>query len=137
MKAQVYTGLPDTGKTRVAKMISEHLGKEKTVWIDGRHASPYIYNPFLFAGVSDGTKLIVIDDCPIDFDYTILFTTVIVQGEFKFKIRVETMGSRPKEVLVDQIIITTERLLPKWTDCYSFNRLFEVIEFPLNLWTLD
>ena len=38
MKARIFIGKEATGKTRVAKMISEYIGKDKTVTLCGGHS---------------------------------------------------------------------------------------------------
>lgn len=137
MKAKIYTGEPRSGKSRVATMISEHIGKEKTFWISARKIRKDLSEiPFLFARISENTKLIIFDDCPPYFDYSFFFPVEDNQpygGDLKFRITVEEPQKKRREILIPQLIFTTEKLDSKWTDFgASFNARFDIVEFPLH-----
>ncbi|MFA5158629.1 MAG: hypothetical protein WC451_05605 [Patescibacteria group bacterium] len=137
MKAKIYTGAPRSGKSRVANMISEHVGKEKTFWLCARKMKRDISDiTFLLAGIPDNTELIVFDDCPTHFDYSFFFPvedSTHNGGDLKFRLIVEEPQKKRREILIPQIIFTTEKLDSKWTDFgASFNARFDIIEFPLH-----
>ena len=137
MKAKIYVGAPRSGKSRVANMISEHIGKEKTFWLSARKMKRDLSDiPFLFAGIPDITELIVFDDCPENFDYSFFFPVEDDRsngGDLKFRLIVNERMKNQREILIPQIIFTTEKLDSKWTEFgASFDARFDIIEFPLH-----
>lgn len=141
MKAKIYTGESRTGKTRVAQMVSEHVGVDKTFWLSARGLSRDKSSniPFLLAGISDNTELLIIDDCPIDFDYSYFFPVEDKSPRnadgsgLKFRLTVEESQKKRRDILIPQIIFTTVKLDPKWKESgASFNARFDIIEFPLS-----
>jgi hypothetical protein len=137
MKAKIFTGAPRTGKTRVANMISEHIGKEKTFWVTAKNIKGRVNGrPFLFEGITDKTELIIFDDCPINFDFSCFFPVednTPYGGDLKFRLTVKEPKKKIREILIPQIIFTTEKLDPKWKDSgASFNGRFDIVEFPLS-----
>ena len=132
MKAKIFVGPPSSGKTRVAKMIAEHVGEKKVFFISASMRK----TPFMFNAMHLDTKLLIIDDCQYNFDYS-LFSDVQDKrpygGELKFELWVEKPTHEPIELLIPQIIFITEKLNPKWLNFgASFDSRFEVVEFPLN-----
>ena len=117
MKAKIFVGPRDSGKSRVAEMIADHVGHHKTVLLNGKEFT--VFRASLFSEVSENTELIVFDDAPINFDYTSLLVNHVVryiEDEILFKIKREVPGSYPIVYLVPQIIITTQQLSEKWLD---------------------
>lgn len=132
MKAKIFVGPRDSGKSRVAEMIAEYVGVSKTLTINGR--GRLFDDPFLFHGMTAHTELIIIDDVDIDFEYMHLYDTYYEgrEGEeLLFRIQCNTMGGRKANFLIPQIIITTQKLNACW-DGASFTERFEVINFPLS-----
>ena len=138
MKAKIYVGPPMSGKTRVAKMIAEHLGEDKVVFLSGRELKKIKLEDilFFFIFLTNKTELIIIDDVPINFDYSYFFhiqNDRIKGGELQFEIPVEKKCEKPKKILVPQLIIITEKLDAKWVKNWrSFNALFDIVDFPLH-----
>lgn len=133
MKAKIFVGPRDSGKTRVAKMIADHVGIDKTFIIYGRR--PIFEDSFIYHGMNTKTKLIIFDDVPLDFDYKELFKTMThidEDGDMLFRIKCNTKGEWVTEHYIPQIIITTTKLDSKWYELGdSFRRRFDVIDFPL------
>ena len=67
MKAKIFVGPAYSGKTRTAQMISEYIGKDKSVFISGRNLVNY--SPFGLEEINSNTELLIIDDCPINFSF--------------------------------------------------------------------
>lgn len=135
MKAKIFTGVPESGKTRVARMIAEHVGKEKTHWIDAKELTRKKLNftSYLFNGISDNVQLVVFDDCPIDFDYSLFMSVENNNDNIKFRLWVNERGKVPRVISVPQIIFTTEKLHPMWFEVgASFNVRFDIVQFPLS-----
>ena len=137
MKAKIYVGVTRSGKTRVANMISEHVGKEKTFWVDAKKMKRDISNlPSLLAGIPDTIELIVFDDCLPNLEYSFFFPVEdnrFYGGDLKFKLIVAEKGKKTREILIAQIIFTTEKLNSKWFEFgYSFTERFDIVELPLN-----
>lgn len=134
MKAQIFVGDARTGKTRVAQMISEYVGREKTFWIQANEIRGKYGLKLSFSGIPATTELVIFDDCPKSFDYTKFFCVEDKRpygGDLEFRFLVEERGKKKREILIPQIIFTTNELDEKWKAYWSFNARFEIIQFPL------
>ncbi|NQU54360.1 MAG: hypothetical protein HQ522_17685 [Bacteroidetes bacterium] len=137
MKAKIFTGAQRTGKTRVANMISEYIGKDKTAFICARRLNGHLSNlPLLFSEIPSNTELLIIDDCPEDFDYSFFFPVEDNRpsgGDLKFTIMKKERGKYPQPIQIPQIIFTTEKLKSCWVESgASFLGRFDIVEFPLS-----
>lgn len=134
MKARIFIGEPCTGKTRVAQMISEYVGQEKTVWVSGRDLMRNKeYLPMFLSKITIQTQLLVVDDCPPNFDFSLFANIENVLGQLCFKIEVEKRGYNRKEYMIPQVIFTVGKLYPsKFLASTKFNECFEYVAFPLN-----
>lgn len=131
MKAKIFVGKENTGKTQTARIISEFIGRDKTVWIfDPRMQNGVALDkiPFVFRNVHDKTELIIFDDCPANFDYSV-FYDVKYLDELVFKIKVERPYYPMDIIAVRKMIFITEKLPAKWCARKAFNELFDVINF--------
>jgi len=133
MKAKIFVGERESGKTRTANMIAEYVGKEKTEIFFGRG----LYNhPFVFSEIKEDTKLIIINDCPENFDYSRFFQVEDNGqngGDLKFTITREIRGQKTQIIHVPYLIFTTNKLSKKWLEYgASFEGRFEIIQFPLS-----
>lgn len=123
MKAKIFVGGDATGKTRVAKLIAEYVGINNTVFISGKDFSNKKNKKKVLQAIPSATKLIIVDDCPLNFDYDSFF---IVDYPLNFFFEV-----RKYELPIPQIILTTEKVNSKWFN-QSFFARFEIVEFPLS-----
>jgi len=136
MKAKIFTGPSGSGKTTTAKLIAEYFDKDKVAFISGRHLNAGSLPRFLFTDVSDSVELIIIDDCPYNFNYGNFFAVIDNThqgGDLRFVINVERRGENSKQLVIPYLIFITEQLDPKWL-CkgYSFSGRFDIVEFPIS-----
>lgn len=133
MKAKIFIG-PRSGKTRVANLISEFVGKKNTAIISINKRN-WKEDYFLFGSVPINTELLIVEDCPIDFDYSIFFSVLDKrpEGEIEFLIKRQAQGEYPVILSIPKLILITEKLNPnfEFLDA-SFTEHFDIIEFPLN-----
>ncbi|MDP3914353.1 MAG: hypothetical protein Q8R96_11540 [Bacteroidota bacterium] len=137
MRAKIFTGKGRVGKTRVANMISEYVGKNKTFFLCARSKTrSFKDNPFLFAGMPDDTELLIVDDCPLNFDYSFFFPVEdqrYAGGDLRYRLTINEQCKPKREILIPQIIFTTSHLHKKWFKAgASFHARFEIVEFPLS-----
>ena len=136
MKAKIFVGKQDSGKSRVARMICEHFGEEKTVYITARDIRGEMAIIYPFDGMFEYAELLVIDDCQPNFDYSFFFNVEDNRqngGDLQFKIPIVHRKNERKEILIKQIILITEKLSPKWKELApSFDSIFDIVEFPLS-----
>lgn len=128
MKAKIFVGPAYSGKTRTAQMISEYIGKDKSVFIDARDL---IHNPhFVFGEVSNNTELLIIDECPKNFSFERFYDVEYDENnEIKgFYFLVNKRGIQSRRYSIPKVIIITN-FYPEITGA-SLNRRFEIIEFP-------
>lgn len=129
MKAKIFVGPAYSGKTRTAQMISEYIGKDKSVFIDGRDL---IRNPhFAFEEVSSNTELLIIDECPKNFSFERFYDVEYDENnQIKgYYFLVNKRITPPKRYSIPKVIIITD-FYPEITGA-SLNRRFEIIEFPI------
>jgi hypothetical protein len=134
MKAKIFVGRSTSVKSIVARMIAEHVGKEKTVWIDGAGLGKrFGKKNFCFSEVHEKTKLIVFDNCPDDFDYEFLIYCSVFSKDYDhlgFQLRVDKMHEDVKDILIPQIILISGKLHTIFKEPF-FLRRAEVIKFPI------
>lgn len=128
MKAKIFVGPAYSGKTRTAQMISEYIGKDKSVFISGRGLVNY--SPFGLEAINSNTELLIIDDCPINFSFEKFYDVNINEkGEIiDYSISVNKRAFVPIIYKIPKIIFTTN--FSPTNKGESFNRRFEIIEFP-------
>lgn len=124
MKAKVFVGPPESGKSRVAEIIKSVIGEDRSVTLYRN----FQRNRFKYYDVSNDTELIIIDDVEDDFDFERLFNSVSNDG---FKVTVDRPCVDSFEVTVPNLIIITESISKELADSASFKARFDVIEFPL------
>ena len=133
MKAKIFVGGRDSGKTRMANMIAEYIGKEKTAILPGREFND---NCWIFSEIKEDTQLIIIDDCLENFDYSRFFQVEDNRpcgGDLKFTITREIPGQKTQIIHVPYLIFITTKLSPKWLEIgASFDARFDIIRFPLS-----
>ena len=127
MKVKIFVGPECTGKTRVANIIAEYVGIKNTAIIQGAKTS--FENPFVFSDIPDDIKLLIIDDCPLDFDYEAFFPMLYDGYDYTFKIHKHKRGEFRKTILVPYLIFTTNELHEKWLHQASFTERFEIVDF--------
>jgi len=136
MKAKIFVGPPQSGKTRVADMISEFVGKDKTFFMSGRSLSKSrLESPFLFSEMKEETGLLIIDDCLPDFDFSIFIGSSRFESSVSgplFKFIVNAKNKPQKEITISQIIFTMGKLDPSWLGSSSFLSRFDIVNFPLS-----
>lgn len=133
MKAKIFVGPPRSGKSRVAGMIADFVGQDKVVMIQGRGFK--FDNPFLFQYINEKTELLIIDDCLDNFKYEDFYACARFdhKGEINgFLFNCHGQGTPPLKITVKRIIFTTNKLKKKYFQEASFNRRFEVIDFPID-----
>lgn len=111
MKARIFIGPPETGKSRMAKLISEYRGADYTAMFDGRE----LHKDMSLFVVKAQCNLVIIDDCPIGFDYDYIL------GVFESY----------KLTCPFDMIVTTNHLEKKCYESRNFEKNFELIGFPL------
>lgn len=115
-KAIIFQGVERTGKTRLMKRIAKEFKNPK--WLDyavfhrGR-------SRFAFQGLEKNVDLVIIDDCPSNFNWEMFFD-VLTNG-----VTVEKKGESPFEIK-PKFIFCTNYPVHFYGD--SFTRRFEVIE---------
>lgn len=134
MKAKIFVGDRATGKTRIAKMISEFFEPGKVAILDGRRFNSNHFFPL--QKIPSDTKLLIIDDCPEDFDYEYFFPyndNRFYEGDISFRITVERQGEEREIIEVPFLIFTTNKIKPKWKFYgASFSERFDVVYFPIS-----
>lgn len=136
MKAKLFVGPKNTGKTRVAKMIAEFIGKNNSAYyFDSDHV---IRDPYAFSTLNSNTQLIIFDNLPLEFELEFFFPCEdnrITGGDITFSIRKHEYGHQPEIIQVPYLIFITNYLNPKWNQqpikCSFYSR-FDIIQFPLS-----
>jgi hypothetical protein len=126
MKAKIFVGGKETGKSRVAKMISEFVGNDSTVFLTAYKRKQL--GTFDFSSIEEKTNMLIIDDCPKDFDYSYFLTN----DTDKIIIDVNKKCKKPEKIMIPYLILITNELNEEWTYSLKFNRMFDVVRFPLN-----
>jgi len=133
MKAKIFVGGRESGKSRTANMIAEYVGIEKTAIFTGKQ---FNNNRWVFSEIKEDTQLIIIDDCPENFNYSRFFPVEDNRpygGELKYKITREIPRQETQIIQVPYLIFTTNKLSKKWLEYgASFKGRFEIINFPLS-----
>lgn len=105
-KTKIFAGGTRTGKTRVAKMIMNYLGEDKTVYLDWKiHLKNDVVKVLEF--ITHKTELVIIDDCTSDF--------------------IKMFLSLKDNIINLNYILITSDLNYKLYDLKSFTSTFEVI----------
>jgi len=133
MKAKIFVGPPRSGKSRVAGMIADFVGNDKVVMIQGRGFR--FDDPFLFQYINEKTELLIIDDCLDNFKYEDFYEYARFddKGEINgFIFYCQGQRTPLHQITVKRIIFTTNKLKKKYLQDASFNRRFEVIDFPID-----
>lgn len=125
MKALIFVGPAETGKTRIASLI--HAQQPNSVFILAR--GKRILSSFAYDSVTPETKTLILDDVPKDFDYSILTATQKTEHPWsiKFLITVEKKRQKPFVVEIDNLIITTNGIDKKLFDRGFMKACFDVI----------
>lgn len=126
MKAKLYIGKSETGEKGWARLRAKEVGMENTVIIDAREFSRN--NPFVFHRINENTKLVIINDCPIDFNYQCLFSNITPDT---FTFYVNRRGENPKEITVPEVILTAESFDAEKNIGASFEYRFDVRRYDL------
>lgn len=128
MKAKIFAGPAYSGKTKTAKMISEYIGKDKTVFIDAKQMN--IDNHFVFEEINFNTELLIIDDVPEDFSLERFYDVEYDENnEIKgYYFLVNKRCLPPRIYSVPKVIIIAN-FFPNITG-ESLKRRFEIVEFP-------
>lgn len=134
MKAKIFVGGPETGKTRTAKMIAEYFRKDEVGFIEGRKLGRRSIkdDPWIFSHVPSECKLLIIDDVSENFDYEFFYPIHDYRyngGILRFIIDKQDKGKEKEMLLIPHLIFTTNKLPESWTQQESFNSRFEVVDF--------
>lgn len=140
MKAKIFVGPPESGKSRVARIIAEHVGKNKTVYLTSRYWEPNYLDSlhFAFERVTETTELLIIDDCHEDFDFSKFLDGVVElpNNDFGFNLLVHVRGKRQRIIAIPQLIFITYTLSEKWKESVAFMSYCDIVKFPLNKYPL-
>lgn len=133
MKGKIFVGPGNTAE-KISKIIATSLAIEKTAVVNVRNVKDIFNEKFVFFNVPLDTELLIIEDCPHNFDYEFFFPVkdnTNEGGDLLFKIPVERRGYDPKIILIPFLIIITEynpvHLLSEYR--VSFTSRFEIIRF--------
>lgn len=139
MKGKIFIGPAKSGKSRVARMIMEHVGIEKTMLIDATKYKDKNIDTLKFLlgrRAPENVQLIVFDECKKDFPFEYFYPvdhTPYSDTINHFWLLSEKQGEAIKTIKVPQLIfITDSPLNQKLYSGASFKGRFDVIEFPLN-----
>jgi len=139
MKGKIFIGPAKSGKSRVARMIMEHVGIEKTMLIDAsKYKAKNIDNLKFLLGryAPENLQLIVFEECGKDFPFEYFYPvdhTAYSDTINYFKLLSEKQCEPIKTINVPQLIfITDSPLNHNRYSGLSFTGRFDVVEFPLS-----
>jgi hypothetical protein len=132
MKAKIFVGPPNSGKSIVAEIIIDFVGRDKTYYKRGFS----IHNdPFFFDGIKDETELIIIDDCKEEFPYHLFFNPKQkdLNSEIVYPILVNKQCHWPRFYLVKNVILITNSLDSALITYKNLlKEYFDITHFPLS-----
>ena len=115
-KGLIISGEPASGKTRLANFIAEHYQSPKFFLASDFKKGT---NRFSFMGCEKNTGLVIIEECPPDFDFEVFFFP-ISKG-----IRVENRGQESFDIKSKMLFVSTQ--IPKFKGL-SFDRRFDIFD---------
>lgn len=128
MKAKVFVGPPESGKSRVAELIRD-MNPDKIFLIDGSLIRSNVPN-FYFSSVPDDCETLIMDNVNMGKRFAFeVFYSFFENGQIE--ITVEKRGQYPYRLVLKNLIIITESIREDLLDSASFRERFDVIEFPL------
>lgn len=143
MKAQIFLGEPETGKSRVANMIAEFVGTENALKIDCRKVRKVqpVLNRLMKKAPFKGhrtcrVRLLVFDDCSdcsTAFISSILsaavfYTNSDIPSHFVFQF--PGRDGIARELIAQNVIITTCKM-PRFGGGLSSDYRADIVNFPL------
>lgn len=128
MKAKVFVGPPESGKSRVAEIIRD-MNPDRTFCVDGLILKDEI-SIFDLYGMNSECDTLIIDNVGIKkrFSFEALYSRFTEKG---FEVWVDRRNGDPIQIILKNLIIITESIGKELADSASFKARFDVIEFPL------
>jgi hypothetical protein len=116
-RATLIVGKEGSNKALKAYQLAKNYGRIHILHGD----APLVFNRFQFSEIPTNCKVIIVDNCPADFDYT-AFYNFITEGIWIERQMIDPVFIRPK------FIFTTSEI-PKIAESGSFLYRFQLLEF--------
>lgn len=129
MRATIYVGRISNTEDFIEKQAQTLSAQNTHAILPGKEL---FKSPFSLSAIPENTKLLIVLDCPYDFDFERFYPVRDNRangGDLIFTVKVERRGQPSVVIDIPNLIFTTEKLNPKWKKHgVSFSDRFNVIE---------